>query len=84
MSTDMMLFQIIVFFIGLNIIFTSIVWAGGYKGINGFEFMNPCWIYNHYHVNYFGAALICIIYNLICPVGSICYWIYKLCTVGRR
>lgn len=51
---------------------------------DGFEYVNPVWIYKRYHVNYFGAALICIIHNLLCPIGSVCYWIYKLCTVGRR
>ena len=50
----------------------------------GFEYVNPVWIYKRYRVNYFGAAVLCILYNLICPIGSICYWIYKLCTVGRR
>ena len=50
----------------------------------GLEYVNPIWIYKRYRVNYFGAAILCILYNLICPIGSICYWIYKLCTVGRR
>ena len=50
----------------------------------GFEYVNPVWIYKRYRVNYFGAAVLCILYNLICPIASICYWIYKLCTVGRR
>ena len=50
----------------------------------GLEYVNPVWIYKRYRVNYFGAAVLCILYNLICPIGSICYWIYKLCTVGRR
>lgn len=51
---------------------------------DGFNYVNPIWIYKHYNVNYFGAALIFILYNLICPIGSICYWLYKLCTVGRK
>ena len=50
----------------------------------GLEYVNPVWIYKRYRVNYFGAAVLCILYNLICPIGTICYWIYKLCTVGRR
>ena len=25
-----------------------------------------------------------LIYSLLCPVGTIGYWIYKLCTAGRR
>ena len=50
----------------------------------GFEYVNPCWIYRHYHVNYFGAALLFIVFNLLCPIASFCYWFYKICTVGRR
>lgn len=49
----------------------------------GFEYVNPCWIYRHYHVNYFGAALLFIVFNLLCPIASFCYWFYKICTVGR-
>lgn len=51
---------------------------------NPFEWLNPIWIYRNYKVNFFGTAVICVLYNLICPVASICYWFYKLCTVGRR
>lgn len=50
----------------------------------GFQFVNPIWIYRHYGVNVFGAIILTILFNLICPIGSICYWFYKLCTVGRR
>ena len=50
----------------------------------GFEYVNPCWIYRHYHVNYFGAALLFIVFNLLCPIASFCYWFYKICTVGKR
>lgn len=50
----------------------------------GFEYVNPCWIYHRYHVNYFGAALLFIVFNLLCPIASFCYWFYKICTVGRR
>lgn len=49
----------------------------------GLEYVNPCWIYRHYPVNYFGAALLFIIFNLLCPIASFCYWFYKICTVGR-
>ena len=51
---------------------------------NDFSYVNPIKIYKTYRVNYFGAALICIIYNLLCPIGSIGYWFYKLCTFGRK
>ena len=77
----------------LKAIFYFMVWSVGgaiFLGIGGvlskfddLSFMNPIKIYKTYKVNYFGAALICIIYNLLCPIGSIGYWFYKLCTFGR-
>lgn len=48
-----------------------------------FEFLDPRYIYKYNRVNYFGAAMVCLLYNLICPLMSIIYWFYKLCTVGR-
>lgn len=50
----------------------------------GLEFFNPCFIYKHAYVNWFGCLFLFLLVNLICPVLSICYWVYKLCTVGRR
>ena len=78
----------------LKTIFFLVIW-NGCGGIililldvlnkfNDFSFMNPIKIYRTYRVNYFGAALICIIYNLLCPIGSIGYWFYKICTFGRK
>lgn len=50
--------------------------------------LNPCDIYDIWKVNYFGCGLLTIIFNLLCPVLTIIYWVYKLiyfiCTVGRR
>ena len=50
----------------------------------GFEFVNPVWWYNNYSVNPFGATMCALGFTIICPVSAICYWFYKLCTVGRR
>ena len=58
--------------------------SGIFTQFNDFSYVNPIKIYKTYRVNYFGAALICIIYNLLCPIGSIGYWFYKLCTFGRK
>lgn len=57
---------------------------GAFGMSNGFEFVNPVFIYKHNHVNWFGAVVVCLLYSLICPVGTVCYWFYKLCTVGRK
>ena len=50
----------------------------------GWEFVNPCFVYKHNKVNWFGAALVALFYNMLCPLGALGYWFYKLCTVGRR
>ena len=44
----------------------------------GFEYVNPIWIYKRFRVNYFGAAVCCTFFNLLSPIVSICYWFYKL------
>lgn len=54
----------------------------------GIEFLNPLHIYKHNRVNWFGAFMVAILYNLICPGMSVYYWvckfIYFICTVGRK
>ena len=76
------------------IIFYSIVWSlcgtlflvivGVLDEFDDFSYMNPIKIYKNYKVNYFGAAIICIIHNLLCPISSIGYWFYKICTFSRK
>lgn len=78
----------------LTIIFCALAWSlcgtlflvivGVLDKFDDFSFLNPIKIYKTYHVNYFGAALICIVYNFMCPIGSIGYWFYKICTFGRK
>ena len=51
-------------------------------GVN-FSFVNPIVIYNNIKVNWFGAIVLTIIFNVLLPAISIPYWIYKLFTVGR-
>lgn len=51
---------------------------------NGFEFFNPEHIYEHNRLNVFGTVMLTIFYNLLSPGAALCYWFYKLCTVGRR
>ena len=55
------------------------------KDTEGWELCNPYWAH-HYHtsVNWFGAVIISLLYTAFCPIGAICYWFYKLCTVGRK
>lgn len=49
--------------------------------------LSPMWIYNRWGLNYFGVGLVCILFNLLCPIWTISVWTFKLlkfiCTVGR-
>lgn len=53
-------------------------------GDNGFAWVNPLFIYRKIRVNWFGATLLALIGNIAIPGIAVIYWIYKLCTVGRR
>lgn len=50
----------------------------------GLAWVNPIWIHQAIKVNWFGAIFLALIANIIIPHIAIFYWIYKLCTVGRR
>ena len=54
------------------------------KKAEGFEMLNPIWIYNIIRVNWLGAFVIALFFNVLCPIGAIGYWLYKAFTVGRR
>lgn len=51
---------------------------------DGLEFLRINWIYSQYSVNWLGALVLFILFNSLCPIGTICYWLYKICTIGRR
>ena len=48
------------------------------------EILNPFKLYKEYKVNLFGLILLTLFINLLCPVYTIGFWFYKLCTVGRK
>ena len=48
------------------------------------EYVNPKWIWKHYRVNWFGCFWLIILFSLISPFGTLGYWFYKLCTIGRK
>ena len=50
----------------------------------GLCFCNPKWIYNHTKTNWFGTIFLTILANLVFGPTALCYWFYKLCTVGRK
>ena len=76
--------------IGIYLIITLVVntcwWAlaPDVAGELGVCFCNPKWIYNHTKTNWFGTALLTILVNVVFGPAALCYWFYKLCTVGRK
>ena len=48
------------------------------------NWLTPPWIYRHYKVNYFGTFCLTLLFNLMCPIISIIFWFYILCTIGRK
>ena len=49
-----------------------------------FNIFTPKCIYEVINVNRFGCAVLTVVFNLSCPILSICYWFYVLCTIGRK
>ena len=47
-------------------------------------FLNPYYLKKYTPVNWFGAIFVALICNLICPIASIGYWIFVLCTIGGK
>ena len=64
-------------------LFMEEVHTSGYTYFN-YNRLNPIYIYRNTRCNIFGTICLTILANLLCPVLSICYWVYKLCTVGRK
>lgn len=50
----------------------------------GFAWLNPAGIYERAKVNWFGASFLALLGNIAVPGIAVIYWMYKLCTVGRR
>ena len=73
---------LLLFWIVINITALFVVAIASVDGAN-FSFVNPIVIYNKIKVNWFGAIVLAVIFNILLPAISIPYWIYKIFTVGR-
>lgn len=79
-----MLLVIILGFIILSIMEFSWI-IDFYEGDFTLEFLNPIRNYDTWdNMNWFGVIIFTIIMNVLFPLYSVCYWFWKLCTVGRR
>ena len=76
--------EILGFWIAINIIFWIVFFTSDFFANLGLSFFNPVVFYNNIKVNWFGAWLLAIVFNLMLPSAAIFYWIYKICTVGRE
>ena len=69
----------------IGLLITTACSAGWIGLCDSWEFVNPYYVYKYCKtVNWFGATMLALFFTLVCPVGAVCYWFYKLCTVGRR
>ena len=48
------------------------------------DIFNPIVLYNKTRLNVFGTILAILILHLLWLPYALCYWLYKLCTMGRR
>lgn len=65
-----------------------ILWVNARGLFKNNNILSPVWIYNEWKLNYFGTGLVCLIFNLLCPIVSIIVWfcifLKFICTVGRK
>ena len=66
----------------MSVIFAGVLLASGMYEY--FSLVNPKVIYRKIPVNWFGVILLTIIFNVCFVIVSVPYWIYKICTVGRK
>jgi hypothetical protein len=76
----LLMIYIAVNIIGLVMCFIGL--TGGY--VYWGRVFNPKVIYKDIKVNWFGAYLLATIAFICMTPAAIIFWIYKLCTVGRR
>ena len=74
--------ELVVWIIGCYIA-TTLFWIRCTQNVTTDEMINPIVIYEENNINIFGCILLTILGNVVFLPVSICYWVYKLCTVGR-
>jgi hypothetical protein len=47
-------------------------------------YINPYYVYKTRNINWIGCAILTLLGNALLPLVSVCYWIYFICTVGRK
>lgn len=69
-------------------LFLLILWVNALSPFGDNNILSPVWIYDEWNLNYFGTGLVCLIFNLLCPIVSIIVWfcifLKFICTVGRK
>ena len=69
----------------VELISISVIINDNQVEFEGIEFLNPKRNYHYWtSCNWFGVIFITLLLNILCPILSIGYWLYKLCTFGRK
>lgn len=72
------------FYVALNIVGCLICLIECVEGLNWETLFNPNEIYKSVKVNRFGAYFLAIVAIICITPVALVFWIYKLCTVGRK
>ncbi len=69
-------------------LFLLIFWVNKLRPCDDNNVLSPVWIYDEWELNYLGTGVVCLIFNLLCPIFSAFWWSCKfikfICTVGRK
>lgn len=64
------------------VLFLILIFASKFEW--GLQWVNPIVIYENIPVNWFGCIVLTILAHIAAGPWVVFYWLYKLCTVGRK
>lgn len=68
----------------LAYVFINVIFLFNLSIENMEEAFNPIQVYEENNVNWFGCIMLVLLAHILFLPIAIIYWIYKLCTFGRR
>lgn len=80
----MIYFYIISYLLGSGMLAACIMIGFNLSESYGLSFLNPNVLYKTGEVNWFGAYFLGVLFSIIFLPMAMIYWLYKLCTVGRK
>ena len=85
MGGSILMYTFLIYSVGTfftNLFLLSMFFESG--ELIGLQWVNPVVIYNNVSVNWFGCIVLTILAHIAAGPWVVFYWLYKLCTVGRK